>query len=1534
MVVVGVALGIAALAPLAFYFLNDYPEAQITVKFVTTLVAGTVGLVLAIKSITDLTSSAIGSAMGLKSILGMSSEVLGASRIAGVIGTVIAIGVTWGFFIYSAVTEGLQPGTPEFGKGLAEAIASTVFIIVLAFVSATVFGTILVAILGVVDGILTAACELDEDLNGSSVLRQDEFYGGACVTLSTTVIKAIAYFLYNYDVMINSTKENMIRTGQFNTQLADPNKGFVTGNPVTFSLPITTTITHKDPDPANGLYIYPYLYLFSQENLRSTTFRYSLTSIPLLLFPSRDQMKNEWYRVEEDHKLLLTPMYRGTANSTVTSAPQSLSAGINKQPNLYLNTGYALPAYECIGVPNPIIPFVPPVIPICYTQTFSGSDFSQIKTLKYDILPATLDGFMALGVKPDGGLGLSWDTLFPSLVDADNDGLLAKSRNGADPDDTKADADNDGLTDAYEIERGMAGVAYSPIQCDTDNDGLADGQEETFGSDPTRADTDNDGLVDGDEVWHQVYNAQCQPTNAWVGGWDVVVNGVSALTVHVSSNPATPDTDGDGLSDKAEKDLLGKADVVNRPYNPLTPNSPLLTMAISTDDEDGFVGPGQFIDVTTKVIAQERVVPGSLVVDAPETLIGKRQPYALPFTTSPQAVTHLTRLLVRSPNTTQRINVTSTARTRLPNTSGAPWALIGPSVQSVGSFPSPNDVISVAGAARADRQDSYLLGADAAIGSSRADIVGLTIPGGQSTTLDNKTNGQTIPAHPAVACNRSNQCLMMWDQYVNGPTVTGALVNPSGGIIRRVSYQQPPTRPNGLGNSRQPIVATDGDGFLVITAIVTQTTQNTTPFGIQVQRYDSGGNVGTAYRYRLGESVSGQPGDLVSGDLEYIASGSHWAFAFRTNAQATAYYGEFESDGHRIGTTWTSLRTSSGAASVIPSLAVNGLSGTLAITYRTDEDGVYVGTFNAARTGIAISKTIGPGISPQITYEPTSQAYLLTYQNPSTGLQHVIPLDSSLNAAYGIAGTTFGFTGSETRGPATLVSPQQASVPVLDLRFEEVPGVTRFVDSSPFQHNATCNNATCPVPGDVGARNLNGVAVGTPASDYALNFRYAREPFVEPQFAYVPDTAFLKFNTNNSFTWSAWVKPTSDGYILAKGTGQSGSVRLYVANSGQAAMELAGSNGTSRMFLGPDLRDNKWHHVVMTMDRTINTARLYIDGTYASGSDRYVTGPLITNDNLMIGQGLNGSVDEVKIYRTALGADAIKALYDNNMQAYSILTTPRTSTVSWTKAGLRPVDRRGGAMTYSVSVPLTIDADKPTARVTSLSDGQYVRTTTNGLRMVVSGTASDPTSGVRYVEVGGPYTNLPASGTEAWTGEVEIRTGKNTLVAKATDVVNNRETTASGPSVTVWGDETAPTINYAAPAGGAKPYRLRTTGQWAVDLSGKISDPDIESGKAGSGIDFRSIEVQLVRPGENGIVEPASHWQPATATSTGQGFTWSVQYAFTEHQVDPTPQGNFWLLVRAKDRVGNEQNDADYLEFERGLGRVLPAALRCTRSWC
>ena len=83
----------------------------------------------------------------------------------------------------------------------------------------------------------------------------------------------------------------------------------------------------------------------------------------------------------------------------------------------------------------------------------------------------------------------SWTIIYDGKDSSFPDGRLSTKS------PQNADTDNDGLTDAKEIELGTDFLVN-----DTDNDGLIDGDEVDLGTDPLDRDTDGDGVIDGDEV--------------------------------------------------------------------------------------------------------------------------------------------------------------------------------------------------------------------------------------------------------------------------------------------------------------------------------------------------------------------------------------------------------------------------------------------------------------------------------------------------------------------------------------------------------------------------------------------------------------------------------------------------------------------------------------------------------------------------------------------------------------------------------------------------------------------------------------------------------------------------------------------------------------------------------------------------------------------------------------------------------------------------------------------------------------------------
>src|SRR5690606_19733136 len=156
-------------------------------------------------------------------------------------------------------------------------------------------------------------------------------------------------------------------------------------------------------------------------------------------------------------------------------------AGLNQSAgNIYLTEAYALPYRGCwsvfgAGKFN------------CDWEYIKGSAHIDIGSeLLLDVLPATIGEFMDVESWGGGQISSSNGTnatapAFPMQRDQDNDGLLNQVVGGADPDDSTADTDGDGVSDLMEITHGT-----DPLNPDTDGDGLSDADEIVWHTHPLR----------------------------------------------------------------------------------------------------------------------------------------------------------------------------------------------------------------------------------------------------------------------------------------------------------------------------------------------------------------------------------------------------------------------------------------------------------------------------------------------------------------------------------------------------------------------------------------------------------------------------------------------------------------------------------------------------------------------------------------------------------------------------------------------------------------------------------------------------------------------------------------------------------------------------------------------------------------------------------------------------------------------------------------------------------------------------------------
>lgn len=537
-------VAVAAIAVLAILYLNgDNSPTGMWAGRILFAVIGTVSAVLA----------GVALVSAIKSIKAVSDS----AKSAAIIGAVIGIAITWGVFFYSWGASGVSFGSIAFNNMLADAIAATATIVLLAALACTGVGAIIVAVIGLIDGLIMSICALA----GANDLAEDHWVRQyICIGISGWITKIFKWALYSNTYLIDYENSERLSFNDLNQDLEHVSAGMTYGNNMKISVGVTNTIT-KSSVPIDWKAAV-YFWQYSNSNAKTSTFGYKVqpseTDIHGSL--SRGEMSGDWISLGGSKW-----KHEFTATTDGYSIPVP-GVGLNQDPKVYISEGSALPVQECWAIFYP--PLIPVPIPICYIRTEKATVNSEISSsLTVDVFPATLDGFYDLAVagSSSAGFQLDWgqngDLKFPVLRDADGDGLLSKAFvNGNDPDDRLFDTDSDGLNDFYEIAHGT-----NPRLVDSDDDGLNDNLEIIHMTSPTRKDTDGDGLTDYEEVM------------GWLYTYDFTSTGAPLETM-VYSDPLMADTDLDGVTDYLEK-VYG--------FNPrVSQNSDVLDYELTMREQD------------------------------------------------------------------------------------------------------------------------------------------------------------------------------------------------------------------------------------------------------------------------------------------------------------------------------------------------------------------------------------------------------------------------------------------------------------------------------------------------------------------------------------------------------------------------------------------------------------------------------------------------------------------------------------------------------------------------------------------------------------------------------------------------------------------------------------------------------------------------------------------------------------------------------------------------------------------------------------
>ncbi|MEZ4559822.1 MAG: hypothetical protein R2854_25845, partial [Caldilineaceae bacterium] len=397
------------------------------------------------------------------------NELLSGSRVAGVIGLVIAVGISVGIFTYLLASGKVHAGTIAFNELLAMTIASVIVAVVLFVLASTIVGSILIGIVSVIDIILLLL--------------------GTGWSITGWITNALAGVIYQYNLL---EKVDVV-AGDLAMDLALPNAGLLAGNRMAYSVPITTSLSST--------------YGKIEEN----SLIYDLNENDESLSTNLGARSDDWVVGATDTHLYAYVIDQPTLTST-------LRAGINIPTPLVLNTAYALRGQSCwVG--------------FCTSKTLKGRSSDDLgEAIVLDVLPATLTEFVDVAtwaggevraVDADGDGLLPFDLggvdPDPDTWDADGDNLAdgyeltIRSKPGAagglNLDPLQADTDGDTLRDDAELRAGT-----DPGNADTDGDGLPDvaelgpdggwflayapDKQARIWSDPLQSDADGDGLSD------------------------------------------------------------------------------------------------------------------------------------------------------------------------------------------------------------------------------------------------------------------------------------------------------------------------------------------------------------------------------------------------------------------------------------------------------------------------------------------------------------------------------------------------------------------------------------------------------------------------------------------------------------------------------------------------------------------------------------------------------------------------------------------------------------------------------------------------------------------------------------------------------------------------------------------------------------------------------------------------------------------------------------------------------------------------------
>ncbi len=865
-----------------------------------------------------------------------------AATVIAVVGLIIDLGTTWGFFFYAWGSGAITPGTLAFNHAVAVAVAATfIAIVVFALAFIPVIGPIISAIIILVDIILSFF-----DTSLAELIAKAIHGGGPLVELRSPE---------EISKPSHRPPKKLVVMSDFDLQSLNTVDGLTHGAFVRVVGKVTTNAYHPVPETVYG----HTGTIWNDATLKKNAFVYAFNATgATLAAPGLNARANAWQNLRTWARVTAAgygtfDLKNGTLVDTLTSSAFTLTQGLNRRFDLYFAMAYNVAAWECWG----LAVYSCAVSPDSNVQSFSGSPAATKLDLVFDVFPATLEAFYAL----------TWDSAFAPHRDRDGDGLSAAGAPyfGNDPNDNLWDTDGDGLSDRYELQLATFGVPISTTLADSDADGLTDLQEALLGvnflvhedlrlgSNPGASDTDGDGLSDVSET--QGWSFQYGP----------------GKFVKATSDPALRDTDGDGLSDKAERDLH-VANPTQYPFHPRVPN------------QAAFVG----FEYRFANLHQARPVVGSAPAPYTVTLSNPLNPaYALQGTLSltlpaqlqlvpptlaestplyvagGQAQSHVFRLNAAPAAASGPVTITNDILFTLDDRRVATGWQWGTPQRSVTPAANPDFPWFTAIAPSPAWGTPYLMatleGANIVsgtqFGAARARVRTVSSSGVPGSPVEVDTAGSKWANAPDIACANDGKCLVVWGEPDAGSSeqnIYGAIVAPGAPVS--VIVPRFAIHADGAAKS-DPSAASDGANFLVAWERGS---------AIQAVTVSSAGAVGTIRQVNI-SGLAKHP------DLAWV--GNSYLVVFQQQAGPGANFGVngrfMQSDGAPSGAV-IAVTSATAENAEHPQTAYASVSGSALIAYRSNGADIRARTINATNGNLGLPFAIGARGTDTAIFEP------------------------------------------------------------------------------------------------------------------------------------------------------------------------------------------------------------------------------------------------------------------------------------------------------------------------------------------------------------------------------------------------------------------------------------------------------------------------------------------------------------------------------------------------------------------------------------